>query len=137
MSEIKIEYKGEEIEFYEYDESWRWGGKSYPVPSKAKAAIDRSQKVDFERAEAYLRDWNGVAERVTVTSVADSGHFWIVGVDGKRSKEESYRILEITPENDAILARIAQLGVEIDDLRDKVRDCNGELTKFQPAKAAA
>ena len=113
--ELVIEHKDEKIIFNERDEIWTWNGRSYAKPSSAKAAIDRAQRVDFEKLPALLENYNGI-NPVTVTSLAEAGYAWIVDADGERSKEPLRCIFADNQTNAALLAEMSKKENEIDRL---------------------
>lgn len=123
---LEIEHKGEKIVFYESDETWNWNGREYAKPSSAKAAIDRSLRVDFEKLSALFEDYNGI-KRVTVTSLAETGYAWIVNAEGKRSKELLKRLFADSQVNADLLTQMAKKGDEIGKIRDEIRELNSRM----------
>ena len=129
---ITIEYEGEVIEFSEFTEKWRWRDESYAVPSKAKAAIDRSQRIDFKRVECYLMNFQNQPERVTVTSLELPNEAWVVRSNGRRTKEMIKYLIACTPANEEVFKNIAEKKDAIAVIQDEISEMWKLVTMFSP-----
>ena len=115
MDHPTIEYKGEIIKFYEWDETWNWKDTAATSLKKAKAAIDKAHKEVFRDTKALVKNYDGAFEVVSITSQAEDGEFWIKTAEGKRSKENrlylnSQKNLDITEEIKKIKEQREQLN---------------------------
>ena len=129
---ITIEYEGEVIEFSEFTEKWRWRDKYYDVPSKAKAAIDRSQRIDFERVECYLMDFQNKPGRVTVTSLELPNEAWVVRSNGRRTKEMIKHLIACTPANEEVFKNISEKQDAISAIQYEINEMWKSVTMFSP-----
>lgn len=121
-----------EIAYDESDDLWhfdlRGRKRSAPTLSKAREAIDKEpaekRKQVFSRFGAYLFKYPCGYEIVTITGLAEEAlgrllKFWVADKAGNRSKEYANSLFPVNDKNTAIVANIANLQKQIDDLEEK------------------
>ena len=135
---IKVKHSEVEIEYNEENDRWDFtvGGRERFAKSlsKAREAIDTvpaTKKKGFEPFKAYWTSTSQYQIRnvVTVTSVAEKSSgmygpsFWIKTERGERTKVAQGQLAAITPENEAIIDKLCELG-------DQQRSIGKEITKL-------
>jgi hypothetical protein len=131
---IKVEYKGEEITFVEHLDKWAWKGELNPSLTALKKKIDKSQKVEFDRVEVYVKAYNSIYP-ATATSKTEDGLFWVVRADdGKREKVADIRAK--TEENDRLYQRYLGIGEEINRLVVERKQVIDSMEPFALKEAA-
>lgn len=136
--ELGIEYKGWEIKYIEYDNSW--SGKLGEISlttsqglSELKKKIDASLKKEskFKNMDVVIETrWGGGSEgpfnKVTITSVNDNDECWIRTAGGNR--EKLYKGAVIYADNKCNWDIIAEMALKreamkvLDQERDKLQE---------------
>lgn len=139
---ISETYREIEIVLLENENKWRFtaNGRERTAPTlpAAREAIDKALKAEtkWEPVDAYFTSYNSSGPvRVTITSEAGGHHgnyrqFWISN-NGKRSKESEGVLYAITPENDALFARIVELVKQQKALREQEKELLQQLRPIQ------
>jgi hypothetical protein len=114
VEEIKIDYRGFEINYNEEYERWKceinpnkWFEKQ--TLKECKKSIDGflKRETDFQRIDVY-RTVGWGSERflkVTITSITEEGEVWIREEKGERSKVERKYLLKINDNNTSLIEK--------------------------------
>ena len=135
--ELNAEYRGQKIEFNEWNNNWRFildGEQAYSHQElkQVKDYIDRFLKKDFKPFEAIQRGWGSSSyKKVTVTSIDIDGNYWIRDENKKRSKESKGNIFALNEKNLAITKQFDDVLKEISTLKDTL---NKLKDKLEPLK---
>lgn len=131
MSDIKIDYEGETIEFVEYSDEWRWNNYSNVSLKKVKSYIDRAARKDFEPFVAIQSHYSEGFRKVTVTSRADDGGYWIKDPEGRRKKASDNDLFIDSADNLALIEQAATLSKQARALQDEARKVLSGMVKLK------
>ena len=132
-NDIKTEYRGVEITYFEGDGSWRAMNSDLRDDrlSRLKAKIDDSMKASFAQTECFIRtsSWNGFFSKSVATSyVAEGkGSFWLTDEKGRRSKQSADLVFSSSLRNLASIDEIAKCEAAVEVLRKKVNGLSASL----------
>lgn len=151
---MNFTYEGIEVTYNEAKDQWefelRGRSRSAPSPAKAKEFIDKEpspmKAKPFPRFNAYLFRDGQMDSIVEVTSIAQRAEgrdgefgyseFWIQsqktpGHSRERSKVRQYLLRAITPENDAIIAKMTALREQLSSLRAQHTELGKTVTMIR------
>lgn len=146
MNPLTTTHKEIEIVYDEQYDKWRFTlrgkDRSADTLANAKKAINAPapKEDNFHRFEAwYGSSYGDVFRRVTVTSMTETGRYWISYEEkhpsGRTSKERTQagllNIFPCNPENDAVVARLKAKSKEIEALRVELEAIRKELSTAQ------
>lgn len=124
-----VKYRDMEITYLEDSNGWFFANKSYQSLKRAKEAVDRAYKKEFERLEAFWVDW-GVYVKVTVTSLTSEGEAWIVDEGGSRHKTRPRALFEYSPENQEKVNKASEMRGRAETLSNEANDLLRSMTRL-------
>ena len=144
MEELKIEYKGAEIEYSEYLNVWvvkvgadRVNDKCVSL-SAAKEVVDKYFRKErmFKELEAWRKPsgWNGNFVRVKVTSKSENEDCYWISRNGRRSKESTNTLVAVTAENELLINEIIEIEKKIKKLQGEKESKDKQLTMIPEKK---
>lgn len=129
-----INYKGETIKLDDNTGIFSWSDVKSTNLLEVKKAIDVIQKQNIRRNAILRENFNGDYKIVTITSRADTTHFWVVREDGHRSKEHISWLYVDTDENKKSIKEIDNIERQIKELSEKSSDLEKSLVHLKIEK---
>lgn len=134
---IKTEHKGYKIEYFEHADAW--GCYELELDGKSLASLKaKINKIDMDARRLdripiiVLDGWGGEKYGVAL-SWATQKSVWVMA-GGRRSKESCDKIVTVTAEVQAVLARVKTLRKQATELNEQAKAITGAIPRWQPSE---
>lgn len=140
---IETIYREHKIIYDENNEVWQTEVAERQRRSQnlknCKEAIDKflggEEKVKkvFNKIEILLSNYDGYRE-ATITSIPNEKEAWVTDAKGNRSKESSYKLIEKSEHNLAIIKTIKEKQSDVKRINTEIGELQGKLISLNLSK---